>query len=307
MISILIATRGRSEQIISCIQSLIINTYRNFELIIIDQNTDDTTKAHIQSLHDKRITYLRCQIGGKSAALNMGIRVAHGTILAFTDDDCIVTPTWLHTIAKAFNTTTCDAITGKTLPFQPENHVSHTCPCTFVSNYKKRISEPTPHYAEIGFGNNFAVRTPVMKRLGEFKQWLGPGTVGQAAEDAELFQRLLILKNTIVYCPDSIVYHNKWLTDNQLHAQMLIYARGELACYQYFSIQGYKFAYDVVHTSLSNSGRRITRQVKNFLMLRWSKSLITESYYTLRELENKILGYFIGLCYGLIDPIRLHT
>lgn len=102
------------------------------------------------------------------------------------------------------------------------------------------------HDKYIGFGNNMAVRKSVFDNLGGFRQWLGAGSVGKSAEDAEFAQRILIAGKTILYQPDIRIYHNKWLTSAAMKYQNLSYDCGEMACYGYFWAMGRSFAAPII-------------------------------------------------------------
>lgn len=87
--SLIMATYGRSEEIRNFLISLKNQTYKNFELIIVDQNEDDKAYKVIKEfLNEFNIVYLKVDFKGLSKARNYGINYANGDIIAFPDDDC---------------------------------------------------------------------------------------------------------------------------------------------------------------------------------------------------------------------------
>jgi glycosyltransferase involved in cell wall biosynthesis len=86
------------------IESVIAQTHRNLELIIVDDgSTDDYAKLRSR-FTDQRITWLRQDNAGQSAARNHGVRAGHGMFLAFIDQDDRWYPNWLATaLAEATN------------------------------------------------------------------------------------------------------------------------------------------------------------------------------------------------------------
>ncbi len=67
--------------------------YRNFELILIDQNQDDqVSKIILPYRQDFQIIYIHSQICGASFARNLGLSKATGDIILFPDDDCWFPP-----------------------------------------------------------------------------------------------------------------------------------------------------------------------------------------------------------------------
>ena len=52
--------------------------------------------------------------------------------------------------------------------------------------------KPGPHWENVGFGNNMVIKACVLKKIGLFKEWLGPGSISSSAEDAEIINRSLL-------------------------------------------------------------------------------------------------------------------
>lgn len=304
MISVIIATKNRSANIISCVQSLLSGTLVPLEILILDQSANNQTKQAIATISHKAIRYTKLSSRGKSNALNYGITQTRGDILAFTDDDCIVDSSWLTTIERAFTQhTNVVAVFGRTLPYHPNQHKDHVCPCIFLNKDKKTITKPCLHYQHIGFGNNMAVRRTIFDQIGEFKEWLGPGSIGSNAEDAEFALRLLITKRKILYNPTGIVYHNKWLTPEEMAHQNFSYYCGEMACYSYFHFQKYPFAAPIVSGNVLDSYYKVKTNLKNFLLFRWNSALFHAFTNTGIETWSRLRGLIVGYVYTLIDPI----
>src|SRR5947209_17967437 len=67
----------------------------DFEVIVVDDGSRDETAA-IAALHAPLVTLIQSgESRGPGAARNLGVRVARGEILAFSDADCFPTPGWL--------------------------------------------------------------------------------------------------------------------------------------------------------------------------------------------------------------------
>lgn len=95
-ISVIIPTYNRAHLVGRAIQSVFDQTYRNFELIVVDDASNDKTKEVISSIDDSRIRYLRHDINrGGGAARNTGIRESRGDYIAFLDSDDEWLPTKL--------------------------------------------------------------------------------------------------------------------------------------------------------------------------------------------------------------------
>ena len=75
-----------------CIDSVLNQTFTDFEFIIIDDGSTDNTESIIKSYTDDRIIYIKKKHDGISEALNLGIRRAIGLYIARMDADDIMYP-----------------------------------------------------------------------------------------------------------------------------------------------------------------------------------------------------------------------
>ncbi|MDQ7782108.1 MAG: glycosyltransferase [Desulfomonilaceae bacterium] len=85
-VSVIIPTYNRAHVLGRAIRSVLTQTYRDFELIVVDDGSTDDT-AGLQALRDGRVTLVRQANRGVSAARNAGIRRSRGALLAFLDSD----------------------------------------------------------------------------------------------------------------------------------------------------------------------------------------------------------------------------
>jgi len=95
LISIVVPTRNRTAILFKAIDSLIKQTYQNFEIIIVDDASSDETVNFIQQIKsiDPRIRVVRSEENiGPGGARNMGIANSMGSYIAFLDDDDIAHP-----------------------------------------------------------------------------------------------------------------------------------------------------------------------------------------------------------------------
>lgn len=86
LVSIIISTYNRAGLVLEAIDSALNQTYKNLEIILIDDGSTDNTKEIITSYIDK-IRYFYKTNGGISSARNYGIKQATGEYIAFLDSD----------------------------------------------------------------------------------------------------------------------------------------------------------------------------------------------------------------------------
>jgi len=87
-VSVIIPTYNRAHLIGRAIQSGLAQTYRDFEIIVVDDGSTDDTESVVRGFEDGRIRYVRLpENKGGNAARNAGIEAAGGRFIAFLDSD----------------------------------------------------------------------------------------------------------------------------------------------------------------------------------------------------------------------------
>jgi len=97
--SIIIPTYNRAHMIVECLDSVLNQTYRDFEVIVVDDGSTDNTEDVLKPYLD-RITYIKQENQGNAAARNTGIHMAKGGIIAFNDSDDLWLPDKLEKQAR---------------------------------------------------------------------------------------------------------------------------------------------------------------------------------------------------------------
>ena len=92
MISVVLPSYNRAHILPRAIESILGQTYKDIELIIVDDGSSDNTAEVVGSFSDSRIVYVRQENAGACAARNNGIAHARGDYIAFQDSDDI----WHH-------------------------------------------------------------------------------------------------------------------------------------------------------------------------------------------------------------------
>lgn len=141
MISIIIPTYNRADTIRKSIISVLEQTYKNFELIIVDDGSTDNTKEIIGSINDERLKYIRHIVNrGACAARNTGIDVAIGEYIAFQDSDDIWHSDKLEKQLNIIEETNADIVFCNLLT---ESHMLHYKP-GFIKKGKNVLGIATP-------------------------------------------------------------------------------------------------------------------------------------------------------------------
>jgi glycosyltransferase involved in cell wall biosynthesis len=93
LVTIVIPTYNRATLVQQAIASVIAQTYSHWELMIVDDGSDDGTSEAINAVNDSRIRILKMKHMGNIASLrNIGVKEGTGEWLAFLDSDDILIP-----------------------------------------------------------------------------------------------------------------------------------------------------------------------------------------------------------------------
>jgi len=105
LVSIIIPTYNRADLLSRAIQSVINQTYKDWELLIIDDGSTDNTKEIVEEFvkKDPRIKYFYQENKGQGAARNLGIRESKGEYIAFLDSDDEFLENKIEKSVKIFN------------------------------------------------------------------------------------------------------------------------------------------------------------------------------------------------------------
>jgi GT2 family glycosyltransferase len=245
--SVVIPTNfARPDQLRRCVEHLMKLDYPDYEIIVVDNRTRqappkiDIPGARI--VHEPR--------PGISAARNCGIAAAAGDIVAFTDDDVVVSHHWLRALGQRF---TCEpdvaAVTGLVVPLELETQAQilfeqsgnglDRCFDRLTFEYAgyfkvlrraQRAETEQVHSiyltGEFGIGSNMAFRTEMLRAMGGFDKALGVGTSTYGGEDIAILLEMLTAGNRIAYEPDAIVQHSHRATLAELERQLHGYGIG---------------------------------------------------------------------------------
>ena len=88
LVSVILPTFNRAGTLPRAIMSVLDQSYRNLELLIVDDGSKDNTAEIVAGIPDSRIRYIPLDVnGGASSARNVGLRLAKGRFIAFQDSD----------------------------------------------------------------------------------------------------------------------------------------------------------------------------------------------------------------------------
>ena len=204
MFSLIVCTVDRNEHIKRLFVSLQQQTFRQFEVSVVDQNEDDRLVSLIDTFRaDFPIRHVRSQ-RGLSRARNVGITAAQTELIAFPDDDCWYTPDTLSQVVELFlQDSSLQIATGRTLDAQGQPSVSPTG--------LSQCAISRDNFLSCGNSNGIFIRSSLLNAIGNFDEQLGVGaqTPYQSGEEADLLLRAIAFGAKLIYFPQVTVHHDQ--------------------------------------------------------------------------------------------------
>lgn len=194
------ATRDRPHLLAGLLDALPAALDDRCEVLVVDSAS--RTAATVSLCRAREVPVLRIDEPGTSRARNAGIAHTTADLVAVTDDDCLPQPGWSAALRAAFADPSVGLVTGRVLPDGPA-----AAPVSLTLEERSRALTVD---SLIGHGANAAFRRAALDAVGGFDEQLGPGTPLHAAEDVDLFRRLLGAGWSGRYAADAVVLHRQW-------------------------------------------------------------------------------------------------
>lgn len=121
LVSVVICVRNGEKCVAGCIESLLNQTFRDYEIVIVDDASNDRTVELISRFKDQRIKCLRNKEWfGIPKSRNIGLKKASGKYIFFTDADCTVSKDWIEEGLSCF-ADNCVGVEGRII-YVSENY-----------------------------------------------------------------------------------------------------------------------------------------------------------------------------------------
>jgi glycosyltransferase involved in cell wall biosynthesis len=208
--SIIIPTRNRRQALEYCLDALAAQTMPSgsFEVIVVDDGSNPAIFLDPARWASKfALKLIHQQNTGPAGARNRGAVEARGEFLAFTDDDCLPTPTWLEKLIAALQRNPDAMIGGSTFNGLKENLFSETSQLILEMVYEH--FNCTPANAYFFASNNMACRRDRYMASGGFDADFD----SPAAEDREFCDRWRMQARPLMWRKCALIEHR--------HAQTL--------------------------------------------------------------------------------------
>lgn len=129
LLSVIIPTYNRGRLILNSVTSVLNQTYKNIELIVVDDCSTDNTEEILKSINDSRIKYVKLEKNsGACVARNKGIEISRGEFIAFNDSDDLWLPEKINSQLDFLYENNAEISFCKMECRTPENNFIHNFP-----------------------------------------------------------------------------------------------------------------------------------------------------------------------------------
>lgn len=203
MLTLIVATFGRTAQLRRLLASLRQQTEKKFTVVIVDQNEPGYLAPLLADFADLPLLHARSPLG-VSRARNAGIALARTPLIGFPDDDCWCRPTTVAEVIGRFQSVPqMQVLTGRTVDAQGKESVSDHLP------ESQPITRANIFLA--GNTNTFFARLQPVLDIGGFDETLGvgAGTKFGSGEETDFLLRCIRQGFEVRYERDFLVHHDQ--------------------------------------------------------------------------------------------------
>jgi glycosyltransferase involved in cell wall biosynthesis len=246
-LSVLICTRNRAQKVQRAVASVLGNSFRDIEVIVVDQSTDNASRDAVAAVADHRLRYVHTDTVGVAISRNIAIREATADIVVFTDDDCVCDRGWLQAVVAEFSADPrALGVYGRVVPYGKAGSPTWDCvseddgmicPALIQSMTRRVVDRPAIPHLVLGGGNNMSFRKEAFRRVGLFNEMLGPGSRIGTGEDTEFSYRLLSHHCRLIYSPQPLVEHDNWMERPQFVHHMKVAMRVQAAVFTAYALR----------------------------------------------------------------------
>lgn len=141
-VTVIVPVYNAENYIEACMESILCQSYRNLEILMIDDGSTDGTGELLKQFieRDNRIQVIRKENEGQSIARNLGLNLATGEYIFFADADDLLPPDAVEALVKEVNKCTYDVVCGSYIRVETnhkEKRVSNPMGSGIVSRYNK--------------------------------------------------------------------------------------------------------------------------------------------------------------------------
>jgi GT2 family glycosyltransferase len=215
-VSVVVCTYNGGSTLEQCLCSLRMLDYPDYEVIVVDDGSTDDTGEILARFPDMQA--VRQSNHGLSFARNVGLRLATGAVVAYTDSDCFADPDWLTLLVEQLEHSGAAAVGGPNLTPQD----GWLAGCVAASPGQPTHVLESDQVAEHVPGCNMAFRREVLESINGFDSQFK-----KAGDDVDVCWRLQQAGYWISFAPGAVVWHHRRQTVRTYLRQQSGYGEAE--------------------------------------------------------------------------------
>ena len=222
--SIIIPVYNRPDEIDELLKSLLSQSVKNFEVLVIEDGSDLKCETVVEKYQDKlNIKYYYKENSGQGFTRNYGFERANGDYFIIFDSDCLIPENYLHVVDDYIEKHKIDAFGGPDraaksfTAVQKAINYSMTSPFTTggIRGQKKHIGQFHPRSFNMGLSRQ------IYEQLGGFR-------ITRMAEDLEYSIRIIRAGFKVMLVPDAYVYHKRRTNFSQFFKQLHFFGKARI-------------------------------------------------------------------------------
>jgi glycosyltransferase involved in cell wall biosynthesis len=221
LVSICIPAHNCEKHISECVRSVLNQTYKNIEVIIVDDGSTDKTPSILADLKNNHIRIFHQKKSGAAAARNLAYHKSKGPFIKFLDGDDIINPGMIESQVKLATTNNECIISAKwgrfynndinTFKFSPEECWQTLPACQWIcSSWRNGHS-----MMQSGI---FLLPRRIIEKAGYWDEGL------TLIDDLDFFTRVILTSPFVIFDPNAILYYRSGnsgsLSDHKHHQAM---------------------------------------------------------------------------------------
>lgn len=219
-VSIIIPTLNRAVSLKKTIESVFANKFQNYELIIVDNGSTDSTRSVCEVFSAKpNLVYLYDETPGLLTGRHVGFSKSRAPVICFLDDDVEINNNYIENLIHTFNDERIQLATGPCLPryeaeppgwlnyMWDETNEGRFCAWLSLLDFGNQKHTIHPNFV---WGLNFCIRREVLIELGGFHPDSMPKRLQKFQGDGEtgLTLKAALKGCTAIYVPGLSLYHH---------------------------------------------------------------------------------------------------
>lgn len=222
--SVIVPVYNRPEEVSDLLQSLTLQQYKNFEVIIVEDGSTNPCRDIVDSFRDKlQLEYIVKQNSGPGPSRNVGYALAKGDYFVVFDSDCIIPTEYFTIVDEALSRNSFDAWGGPDRAHKNFTILQQAMAYTMSSvlttggirGSKKSVGTFQPRSYNMGLSRKVFEQTEGFK-------------LNRLAEDIELSIRMRKLGFNVVLLTEAYVFHKRRTNLQQFFNQVSSFGKGRI-------------------------------------------------------------------------------